>query len=371
MIAEIQTALQNANVRAFLRLLRYTEGTGQTERAYRVLFGGGTFEGFQDHPRKALTYKLGQSEITSTAAGAYQFLSRTWDECKQALGLPDFGPDSQDLAAVFLIRRRKALDDLIAGNLDEAIEKCSREWASLPGSPYGQPVKSLSECRSVYQAHGGTINAPATPAASQEVPLTEVGSGAPIPPGEAPDWPPKEKPMDPFIGAALGAVIKAAPDLIDMFKGESKSAQRNSEAAKVVVGVAKEALQAKNEQEVVQKLEADPAAAEAVREAIRKNWFEIHKANEQSIAEARKFAVEWSSRKNVRTVVGRFTFIEFLALVFLLTAWAAIGLLAAFNKISENTLDNIIMIAAVASIAGVREFWYGSSLGSREKDQRQ
>ncbi len=192
-----------------------------------------------------------------------------------------------------------------------------------------------------------------------------------MPPGEAPDWTPpqpKESSMDPFTGAALGAVLKVVPDLIDMFKGDSKAATRNSEAAKVVVGVAREALQAKNEQEVVQRLESDPAAADAVREAVRRNWFEVHQAAEKSISDAREFVTRYSATGDVRTVFFRFTFVEFLALVFIGTAWGAIGLLAAFDKVSKETLDNIIMLAAVASIVGVREFWYGSSFGSRQKD---
>lgn len=187
---------------------------------------------------------------------------------------------------------------------------------------------------------------------------------------DSPEWPKQESNVEPFTTAALGAIINAAPALIDLFKGDSKSAERNSEAAKVVVNVAKDALQAKNEQEVVERLQSDPQAVDTVKQAIQENWFKIHKATEQSIAESRKFAIEYSNELNVRTVVGRFTYIEFLGLVFLLTAWAAIGALAAFNKISEGTLDNIIMLAAVASIVGIREFWYGSSFGSHLKDDR-
>jgi muramidase (phage lysozyme) len=69
----------------------------------------------------AITAGLGKNQYTSTAAGAFQFLSRTWDECAKALGLTDFSPASQDLAAVFLIDRRKALDDVLAGRFDEAV----------------------------------------------------------------------------------------------------------------------------------------------------------------------------------------------------------------------------------------------------------
>ena len=133
--------LKHPNVKAFLALIRYTECAD-----YDTLFGGEVFDDFIDHPRRKITRKLGGKPITSSAAGAYQFLSRTWDECAQALGLADFFPASQDQAAIFLIDRRKALVDVLQGNWPSAIEKCNREWASLPGSPYGQPTKSMQKC---------------------------------------------------------------------------------------------------------------------------------------------------------------------------------------------------------------------------------
>jgi muramidase (phage lysozyme) len=144
------------NVAAFLSTIRHAEGTaGPT--GYRMHFGGELFAHFADHPRRAVTRSLGGQPLTSTAAGAYQFLARTWDDVQATLELPDFSPASQDVAAVFLIRRRGALADVRAGRFDDAIAKCAREWASLPGSPYGQPVKTLERVREVYAAAGGAF----------------------------------------------------------------------------------------------------------------------------------------------------------------------------------------------------------------------
>jgi lysozyme len=140
-ITDYTTILNNKNVKAFLSLIKYTEGAN-----YNTLFGGGTFSDYSDHPRQKIIRTLGGTPITSSAAGAYQFLSGTWDECKNALALTDFLPISQDKAAVFLINRRGALEDVVSGLWEDAIKKCNREWASLPGSPYGQPTKSLSVC---------------------------------------------------------------------------------------------------------------------------------------------------------------------------------------------------------------------------------
>lgn len=142
--------LQDANVQAFLRVIRRGEGTAD-EGGYRRLFGGGTFTSYADHPR-TLVKKGGYS---STAAGAYQFLSSTWDETRRIMKLPDFSPASQDFGAVGLIAKRGALADVKAGRLEEAIRKCALEWASLPFSPYGQPTISLATAQAVFASAGG------------------------------------------------------------------------------------------------------------------------------------------------------------------------------------------------------------------------
>jgi muramidase (phage lysozyme) len=144
--------LSNGNVRAFLRVIRRGEGTAD-EGGYKRLFGGGTFASFTDHPRISVT----KNGYTSTAAGAYQALISTWDETKRIMHLPDFSPASQDLFAVGRIAARGALDDVIAGRFSTAVAKVAKEWASMPGSPYGQPTISMSTAANVYADAGGTV----------------------------------------------------------------------------------------------------------------------------------------------------------------------------------------------------------------------
>ncbi|WP_232435877.1 glycoside hydrolase family 104 protein [Burkholderia ubonensis] len=145
------TTTADPNVQAFLLMIRTGEGT-TGPNGYRTLFGGGLFDSFGDHPNVAVT----RGTLTSTAAGAYQILYRTWLEAKAALGLTDFSPASQDAAAVWLIKRRGALADVQAGRFDAAIRKCNKEWASLPGSPYGQPTLTLARAHSLLLAAGGS-----------------------------------------------------------------------------------------------------------------------------------------------------------------------------------------------------------------------
>lgn len=148
--------LNNPNVQALLRVIRAGEGTSGPN-GYRTLFGGELFDGFNDHPRQAITRKMGASTITSTAAGAYQFLASTWDETARLMKLPDFSPRSQDLGALGRIAARGALADVKSGQFDAAIKKIAREWASMPGSPYGQPVISWDRARALYASAGGTV----------------------------------------------------------------------------------------------------------------------------------------------------------------------------------------------------------------------
>ena len=141
-----------ANLKAFLIMIQYSEGTYGKD-AYNMLYGGQLFTDYSDHPNSPVS-KWG---ITSTAAGAYQILYRTWQGVQQSLGLQDFSPLSQDRAAIELIRRRGALDDALAGRFSIAVDKCRKEWASLPGAGYGQQERSLDILAMVYQQAGGQL----------------------------------------------------------------------------------------------------------------------------------------------------------------------------------------------------------------------
>ena len=148
------------NVKAFLDMIAFSEGTdkpGQPTRdhGYDVLVGGRLFIGYADHPRKLI--KLPRLGISSTAAGRYQILSRYYDVYKKQLALPDFSPLSQDKIAVQLIKECKALDDIIAGRVEIAINKCRSRWASLPGAGYGQHEHTAGTLVTVYRQSGGSV----------------------------------------------------------------------------------------------------------------------------------------------------------------------------------------------------------------------
>lgn len=153
---DLQHALSNNNVRAFLRVIREGE-TDQTGNAYRKLVGDKpgvySLKDLSKHPHRIVW--IGYLNVASSAAGAYQFLSGTWDEMVKKYGFENFEPACQDEAAVGLIARRKSLSAIMSGDLQTTLDNCSYEWASLPPGRYGQPTISLDEAFEVYKKWGG------------------------------------------------------------------------------------------------------------------------------------------------------------------------------------------------------------------------
>lgn len=147
-----ESLVDNTNVRAFLAVIRTGEGTTGPS-GYKTLFGGGTFESLADHPKVVVK----KSGYASTAAGAYQALASSWEETKRIMKLPDFGVRSQDLFALGRIVARGALADVVNGRFASAIAKVNKEWASMPGSPYGQPALTLAKAEAVFKANGGKV----------------------------------------------------------------------------------------------------------------------------------------------------------------------------------------------------------------------
>lgn len=138
-----------SRIRAFMQMLRFCEGTTGDD-GYRTLFGGSKFNSFADHPRQVIRTPT----YDSSAAGAYQILTKTWNGLtKKHKDLSDFEPASQDMACYYLLKQRNALQHLRSNNVELAIQVCNPEWASLPGSKYGQPRKSVSTCVAKYQEY--------------------------------------------------------------------------------------------------------------------------------------------------------------------------------------------------------------------------
>lgn len=147
-------ALENSNVQAFLRAIRLGEGTVD-EGGYSRVVGGGAFDNFSRHPN--IRVYIPRYKVWSSAAGAYQFIFKTWTSLVKQYGFEDFSPSNQDQAAIALIVEKRSLDDIISGNIESAADKCKDVWASLPGATSGQRTVKMAEFLSEYKKHGGEV----------------------------------------------------------------------------------------------------------------------------------------------------------------------------------------------------------------------
>lgn len=137
--------------KAFLDVIAYAEGTkGRGDDGYNIIFTHAQFTGYRDHPRQIKC----SGSLCSDAAGRYQFLSKTWDGVKKNLSLSDFGKANQDKGGVYLARNRGVTN--MSQRLDKtafatAVRKLGKEWASMPGSPYGQPTHTVDALWKEYE----------------------------------------------------------------------------------------------------------------------------------------------------------------------------------------------------------------------------
>lgn len=113
------------------------------------------FTDFSTHPGP------GQGGIT-TAAGLYQITKPTWqDHGVNGMGLTNFAPETQDLIAVSILRRRGVIEKIKEGDIEAGVSEASRQWAALPkgrGEPgrYKQPYVRFDHFEAVYKSEGGT-----------------------------------------------------------------------------------------------------------------------------------------------------------------------------------------------------------------------
>jgi muramidase (phage lysozyme) len=156
------------NVVAFLSMLAWSEGTSTSpatkDRGYDVIVTGAdrvpeVFTDYSVHPfsRGRKSKRINSKGLTSNASGRYQFMLKDYAHYRSLLRLPDFGPLSQDLWAIQLIRERRALTLIQAGKIEDAIARVRNIWASLPGAGYGQPEHKLADLLAVYRKAGGTV----------------------------------------------------------------------------------------------------------------------------------------------------------------------------------------------------------------------
>lgn len=189
---------------------------------------------------------------------------------------------------------------------------------------------------------------------------------APIPPETAPQPQPEAAmPIPAILAALLPSLIEAIPKLAAIFKPKTAVAERNVAAVQLAFDVAKQAVGATNEQELVQKLQTDPAAVQAASQAIEANWFALAEAGGGGIDGARKADAAF-----VATTAPVWRSPSFLAMCLLLplvylVVGAVVGL---FGKLTLNAeVSASILTGVVTLICGSATGFYFGSTTTRNK----
>jgi muramidase (phage lysozyme) len=353
------------NVAAFLRALRLGEGT-KDDAGYRRIVGGGMADSLADHPRKMVW--LPRYGVNSSAAGAYQFLGKTWDGLVKQYGFPSFEPQWQDAGAVGLIIGRKALDAVRRGDIRAAIALCRNEWASLPGSPYGQRTEAMDAVLLEYRKWGGTLTA-GEPATQQPAPIEHHDfppdtQPEPVPIGEAMNYGESAPmiPILPLITAVLPSIIGAIPELGKLFGSGSDVSQRNIAGATKVLEVVTQATGAVNAVEAAERIAADPAAADAARAAVQSIWFELVEAGGGGIDGARKADLarassDWTWHKSASFMIA------LPLILILLLAVCSILFPVMGGEWPDDTRTAVVTLIVGSIIGSLTGYYFGSMTG--------
>ncbi|MFH6955936.1 glycoside hydrolase family 104 protein [Flavobacterium aquidurense] len=177
-----------ARVRAFMRMLRVKEDT-VGDSGYEKNVGGKSFikdyeKDWSTHPKVSIYIK--RIDASSNAAGAYQFMGKTYDEIIKNYGkrykITDFSKEAQDKLCLVLMKHyykqdrpsefydtssetknewRKRFKErqgdiiqfIIDGDIKRASLLSSLCWASLPDSPYGQQSNTytFADVKTIYE----------------------------------------------------------------------------------------------------------------------------------------------------------------------------------------------------------------------------
>jgi len=158
---KVYDLMPTLRMKAFLRCLREYECQAERDDAKRYHMlnsplpnGEKRFANFAKHPWYGVMDHLPHNG--SSAAGAYQMTSDTWREFLKVVephlsniqDTPTFSPLMQDRLAVAILESKSALASVRTGNIQEAVNKITGRWSSLPGgkhnlnrkTPDGKPM---------------------------------------------------------------------------------------------------------------------------------------------------------------------------------------------------------------------------------------
>jgi lysozyme len=168
-------------------------------------------------------------------------------------------------------------------------------------------------------------------------------------------------PLPAFIGPAFAVLAETVPTLIRHF-GKGEQSEKNAAVVEKVVGVAKDAIGAVNEQDLVERLR-DPDAVQIVDRAISAAWISIVEAGGGGLAGARE-ANDRSAEKPLLRQPAVVMALAVLPLIYMVAAAVMFG--AGF---SDETRVMVVSLVLGGALGGMVAFFWGSSMSSRAKDE--
>lgn len=143
---DVKALVNDYRIRAALNTIAWAEGTYYSHSSgYGMLFGGGEFNFNKPHPNIHFPFR----GTTTTAAGRYQFLNKTWYVLQGDKPMTRF---NQDAAAVMLLQQCKVVDKILSGDTSWINDpRVGGIWASFPNNTYRQRPKSYSQLVKVYK----------------------------------------------------------------------------------------------------------------------------------------------------------------------------------------------------------------------------
>lgn len=174
--------------------------------------------------------------------------------------------------------------------------------------------------------------------------------------------------MAPFIAAALPALLDIVPKLGSIFSSGSAVADRNVKAAEVVVAAAKEAIGAKNEQEMVERVKSDPAAAAAVKQAVEARWLEITESGGGGIEGARKADADFAQGKgDIKHSPSFWVTLALLPLVYMIVG----SIVGFWGQAWPSDVRAAIATAIVSLIVGGAAGYYWGQTTTRNRTTKE
>lgn len=168
--------------------------------------------------------------------------------------------------------------------------------------------------------------------------------------------------MASFLLAALPAIVQAVPELVKMFGSGSQISERNAKAAEVVATIAKSAVGARNEQELVESLASDPQAAQVVRQAIKDNWYQLEEVGG---------GIQAAREANAKAAEGPGFWLQpaFWITVLLLPLVYFVVVRVLMSDSFSTEVQSMVIAAVVSGVLGaLTGFWLGTSFSSSKKD---